>query len=293
MKGETRSRKIKKTTLSQAVAFFEDVMQRIKSNHGKLTTGFRLEVESKHKQPWNILKIARNMGYIDNEVRGIWTINKEIGEQEALKIIAVKNDIVRKRYKLSDVKRIIKKKPKKTNMKKTDNQDKILKHLKGKKIKKITNEVAAKVLDKEYKTGANLLSNMCKKGLLDREGRVIYTLSAKGEAYEWIDNHNDRLEGKEKPNRARPKKRVKEFAKFPKKAKVKGSKASQVDHPSHYNTGKIEVIDYIEDQELNFNLGNVVKYVSRAGKKNPDAIQQDLEKALWYLNREIENFNKK
>ena len=44
---------------------------------------------------------------------------------------------------------------------------------------------------------------------------------------------------------------------------------NQVENPSHYNSGKIEVIDFIEDQNLNFNLGNAVKYISRAGKKDP------------------------
>ena len=61
----------------------------------------------------------------------------------------------------------------------------------------------------------------------------------------------------------------------------------KVDHPSHYNTGKIEVIDFIEDQNLNFNLGNAVKYISRAGKKDPKKFREDLEKAIWYLNREL------
>ena len=57
----------------------------------------------------------------------------------------------------------------------------------------------------------------------------------------------------------------------------------KVDHPAHYNAGKIEVIDFLEDQNLGFHLGNVVKYVCRAEHKgNP---KQDLEKALWYLNR--------
>ena len=59
-----------------------------------------------------------------------------------------------------------------------------------------------------------------------------------------------------------------------------------INHPIHYNTGKIEVIDFIEDQKLGFSLGNVVKYVCRAGKKNDNAIE-DLEKAKWYLEREI------
>ena len=60
-----------------------------------------------------------------------------------------------------------------------------------------------------------------------------------------------------------------------------------VNHPSHYNSGKIEVIDYIEDQNLGFHLGNVVKYISRAGKKDPSTEKEDLEKAKWYLERYI------
>ena len=59
-----------------------------------------------------------------------------------------------------------------------------------------------------------------------------------------------------------------------------------INHPSHYTQGAIEVIDYIEDKKLGYRLGNVVKYVSRAGHKG-DAIK-DLKKARWYLNREIE-----
>jgi hypothetical protein len=61
----------------------------------------------------------------------------------------------------------------------------------------------------------------------------------------------------------------------------------KVNHPSHYNAGRIEVIDFIEDQNLNFNLGNAVKYISRAGKKDPEKFREDLEKAIWYLNREL------
>lgn len=62
-----------------------------------------------------------------------------------------------------------------------------------------------------------------------------------------------------------------------------------VENPSHYNSGKIEVIDFIEDQKLGFCLGNVIKYVSRAGKKDSSKTIEDLEKAKWYLEREIEN----
>ena len=60
-----------------------------------------------------------------------------------------------------------------------------------------------------------------------------------------------------------------------------------INHPSHYADGKIEVIDFIEDKNLNFNLGNVVKYVARAGKKDKSKELEDLQKALWYLEREI------
>lgn len=60
-----------------------------------------------------------------------------------------------------------------------------------------------------------------------------------------------------------------------------------VNHPSHYTTGKIECIDFIKDKELGFCLGNAVKYIVRAGKKDPDKTVEDLQKAVWYLNREI------
>lgn len=60
-----------------------------------------------------------------------------------------------------------------------------------------------------------------------------------------------------------------------------------VNHPSHYTSGKIEVIDFIEDQKLPYHLGNVVKYISRAGKKDPTKTVEDLEKARWYLDRYI------
>lgn len=60
-----------------------------------------------------------------------------------------------------------------------------------------------------------------------------------------------------------------------------------VNHPPHYKSGGIETIDYIEAKDLNYRLGNVIKYVSRAGKKDSDPIE-DLEKAAWYLRREID-----
>ena len=59
-----------------------------------------------------------------------------------------------------------------------------------------------------------------------------------------------------------------------------------VDHPSYYTTGGIEAIDAIEAWGLGFNLGNVVKYIARAGRKTKYGLQ-DLQKAAWYLDREI------
>lgn len=70
-------------------------------------------------------------------------------------------------------------------------------------------------------------------------------------------------------------------------ARGKGEKVSDpVNNPSHYKSGGIEVIDVIEAFELGFRLANVIKYVLRAGRKG-DALE-DLEKAAWYLDREID-----
>ena len=60
-----------------------------------------------------------------------------------------------------------------------------------------------------------------------------------------------------------------------------------VNHPAHYKSGGIETIDFIEAKKLNYNLGNVVKYITRADLKGNR--KQDLQKAAWYLQREIEN----
>ena len=60
----------------------------------------------------------------------------------------------------------------------------------------------------------------------------------------------------------------------------------KVDHPIHYNKGNIEVIDIIEDWKLGFSLGNVIKYTLRADYKSNRL--EDLKKAMWYLQREID-----
>jgi hypothetical protein len=69
------------------------------------------------------------------------------------------------------------------------------------------------------------------------------------------------------------------------------TRGSAVDHPAHYKLGAVEVIDAIEAWSLGFCLGNAVKYIARAGKKNPAKLVEDLEKARWYLDREIARLN--
>ena len=59
-----------------------------------------------------------------------------------------------------------------------------------------------------------------------------------------------------------------------------------VNHPSHYTRCKIEVIEFIEDQQLGYHLGNAFKYICRAGYKTNT--KEDIENAIWYLKR----FNK-
>lgn len=65
--------------------------------------------------------------------------------------------------------------------------------------------------------------------------------------------------------------------------------SSSVDHPSHYGgaDNPYEAIKVIRAWDLNFSLGNTIKYISRAGKKNPNKSVEDLQKALWYLQEEI------
>lgn len=60
---------------------------------------------------------------------------------------------------------------------------------------------------------------------------------------------------------------------------------AEVNHPAHYNHGGIEAIDVIEAWDLGFHLGNALKYISRAGHKSLETQEQDIEKAIWYLQR--------
>ena len=59
--------------------------------------------------------------------------------------------------------------------------------------------------------------------------------------------------------------------------------------PSYYTRGNIEVWDFIRDQELNYHLGNAIKYICRAGYKGATTKTQDLKKAIHYLENELQN----
>ena len=71
---------------------------------------------------------------------------------------------------------------------------------------------------------------------------------------------------------------------------VTEAKNDAINSPKHYTTGKFEVIDVIEDWDLNFRLANTVKYVARHKHKGKPL--EDLKKALWYLQREIDRYER-
>ena len=71
------------------------------------------------------------------------------------------------------------------------------------------------------------------------------------------------------------------------KLRMEGDRGDAVNNPAHYKVGGIETIDFIEAKKLGYNLGNVVKYITRADHKGNKL--QDLRKAQWYLEREIWN----
>lgn len=63
--------------------------------------------------------------------------------------------------------------------------------------------------------------------------------------------------------------------------------------PSYYNKENMSVSDIVDEYELNFNKGNIIKYVLRSGKKQADTEIQDLQKAMRYCQMEIERLNKR
>lgn len=114
------------------------------------------------------------------------------------------------------------------------------------------------------------------------------------EAYVYYVRWTEKKRGETTPKKAKkkaqfksPRSRLIQEVFQAKKALEVISPPDMVNHPPHYKAGGIETIDFIEAKDLNYRLGNVVKYVSRAGKKSSDPVQ-DLEKAMFYLKREID-----
>ena len=106
-------------------------------------------------------------------------------------------------------------------------------------------------------------------------GKIQYTRSYRaGVTHRWKSRHHRKLEGKNPQ------------INLPIQENTENS-ISMVNQPKHYS-GKIEVIDFIDAHNLNFNLGNVVKYVARSGRKDGEDTLTALKKAQWYLNREIQ-----
>lgn len=62
-----------------------------------------------------------------------------------------------------------------------------------------------------------------------------------------------------------------------------------MDSPTYYTRGQIEVWDFIRDQQLNYHLGNAIKYICRAGYKSPSKKTEDLKKAIHYLENELKH----
>ena len=114
----------------------------------------------------------------------------------------------------------------------------------------------------------------------DDEGRMMFTQMPHPDSL-WEPVYRNQLKGKPMTSRTHTPENIKKIQEH-----WEAPKADMVNHPPHYKTGGIETIDYIEAKELDFHLGNAVKYISRAEHKG--TYEQDLQKAIWYLNRAIE-----
>lgn len=109
----------------------------------------------------------------------------------------------------------------------------------------------------------------------------------------WLDKTGGKAANprKKKAKKAKKVSRLRSITLLTKKeldALLSPVESDPVNHPPHYKSGGIETIDFIEAKDLNYRLGNVIKYVSRAGRKLESDPVQDLEKAAFYLKREID-----
>jgi len=171
-----------------------------------------------------------------------------------------------------------------------------VKHLKGlKKGQTINHKVYGEGIIQSV--GMNLFGEVCYDVYFPRYGKTIHVMDGEdiatdtktetGESFNEMLNRiiQATLKDKATAPSAEPEDKEEEQP-----LKVKNGEA--VDHPAHYNDGKIEVIDFIEDLGLSegFNLGNAVKYISRAGKKDANKTVEDINKAVWYIERQIKAY---
>lgn len=91
-----------------------------------------------------------------------------------------------------------------------------------------------------------------------------------------------RIKSSDGPNKSMPPQSVVDSIKHV----AQSIKNDSVNKPSHYTDGQIEVIEYIDDKGFDYCIGNAIKYLSRAGKKQNEI--EDLEKAVWYINHKIQ-----
>ena len=103
----------------------------------------------------------------------------------------------------------------------------------------------------------------------------------------WLEDELKKMECREKPEAPTRAKASEPSQTAPKAERPERKPVvnDPVEHPAHYTYGGIETIDFIESKQLDFCLGNAVKYISRAGHKL-DKIE-DLKKARWYIDREL------
>jgi hypothetical protein len=116
------------------------------------------------------------------------------------------------------------------------------------------------------------------------EPKEVVDVTVEVEGVEW------KLEQSEKNNAEAMADIVHKISQGKSKVRKEKVKADMVNNPPHYTSGGIETIDYIKakltpEEFMGYLKGNVIKYTSRAGKK--DDVIQDLEKAQWYMSRQI------
>jgi hypothetical protein len=153
-------------------------------------------------------------------------------------------------------------------------------------------DASAKEVAAKFKTTAGYVYALRNKDNKDAWKTVSLHTSNKGIGQsitmmeDDITNLTDEQKERLAHNLGRPRMRMQSSTNNPYwENKIQETPADNINHPEHYKAGGIETIDFIEAKQLNYHLGNVVKYITRADHKGNR--KEDLLKAQWYLNREI------